>query len=97
MKKVNILTDSMCHIPAALCQELEIHVVPLPFVWDGQTYLDFDMGPSEFFARLRTSASVPTTSGPTPGSLKEHFEEQADGRPVMRSAWQAVLQHAQRR
>ena len=85
MRKFHIVTDSNCHIPPALCQELDIHVVPLPFVWDNTTYLDnVDMGPREFYARLRTSHSVPTTSGPTPGSFKDEFESLAsDGKPVL--------------
>ena len=45
MKKLHIVTDSMSHIPDALCQEFEIKVVPLPYVWDGETYFDFDIGP----------------------------------------------------
>jgi DegV family protein with EDD domain len=85
MHNVHIVTDSNCHIPAALCQELDIHVVPLPFVWDSITYLDnVDMGPREFYAKLRSSRSLPTTSGPTPGSFKEAFGSlAADGKPVL--------------
>lgn len=85
MRDVHIVTDSCCHIPSALCQELDIHVVPLPFVWDNVTYLDnVDMGPREFYSKLRTSQSFPTTSGPTPGSFKDEFESLAsDGKPVL--------------
>lgn len=85
MATIHVVTDSNCHLPSALCQELEIHVVPLPFVWDNTTYLDdVDMGPREFYARLRTSHSLPTTSGPTPGSFKEKFESLAsDGKPIL--------------
>jgi DegV family protein with EDD domain len=85
MKNLHILTDSNCHIPAALCQELDIHVVPLPFVWDNITYLDnVDMGPREFYSKLRTSQSLPTTSGPTPGAFKDALESLAsDGKPVL--------------
>lgn len=46
MNKVHIVTDSVSHIPDALCNELDIHVVPLMYRWDGVTYLDnIDMGP----------------------------------------------------
>jgi len=85
MHNVHIVTDSNCHIPSALCQELDIHVVPLPFVWDNVTYLDnVDMGPREFYAKLRSSRSLPTTSGPTPGSFKEAFASlAADAKPVL--------------
>ena len=75
MSAVHIVTDSNCNIPPALCQELDIHVIPLPFTWDGKTYLDLvDMGPHEFYSRLRKSQTLPKTSGPTPGSFIEVFD-----------------------
>jgi DegV family protein with EDD domain len=85
VNELHIVTDSNCHIPAALCRELGITVVPLPFVWDGTTYLDdVDMGPREFYARLRQSDTVPKTSAPTPGSFKAEFEGLgSDGTPVL--------------
>lgn len=76
MGRVHIVTDSNCHIPEALRRELGIHVVQLPYVWEGETYLDeVDIGPREFYARLRGSRVLPKTSGPTPGSYRGKFEE----------------------
>ncbi|MEJ2265391.1 MAG: DegV family protein [Anaerolineales bacterium] len=85
MAKVHIVTDSNCNIPASLCQELDIHVVPLPFVLDGATYIEYvDVGPKAFFPLLRNAKSIPTTSGPTPGAFKETFEQlAADGNPIL--------------
>ena len=85
MSRPHIVTDSNCHIPAALSHELDITVIPLPFAWDGATYLDgVDMGPREFYSRLRLSKTIPTTSAPTPGSFKVEFERLAsDGRPLL--------------
>lgn len=85
MTQLHILTDSNCHIPPALSHELGITVVPLPFVWDGVTYLDgVDMGPREFYARLRGSESLPTTSGPPPRLFTAEFERlAADGLPIL--------------
>jgi len=85
MGNLHVVTDSNCHIPPALCRELDIHVIPLPFVWDSTTYLDnVDMGPREFYARLRASHTVPTTSGPTPGAFMDLFGSLAsDGKPVL--------------
>jgi len=77
---VHIVTDSNCHIPPALCQELDIHIVPLPYTWDGKTYLDMvDMGPREFYQKLRESPTLPTTSGPTPGSFIQLFDQLTQG------------------
>ncbi|NIS80505.1 MAG: DegV family EDD domain-containing protein [Anaerolineales bacterium] len=85
MRKVQIVTDSNCHIPESLRHELGIHVVQLPYVWDGVTYLDeTDMGPREFFSKLRQSDTIPTTSAPTPGSFRELFEDLAkSGDPIL--------------
>lgn len=85
MGQVHIVTDSTCHIPEALRRELNIHVVQLPYVWDGDTYLDeIDMGPREFYARLRASRTLPTTSAPTPGLFRSKFEELAtDGGSIL--------------
>ena len=84
MKKLHIVTDSMAHIPEPLCQEYDIKVVPLPYVWDGETHFDFDIGPREFYARLRSSDIIPSTSGPPPKLFKEQYETLgADGNPVL--------------
>jgi DegV family protein with EDD domain len=84
MKKFHILTDSMCHIPEALRQELEIQVIPLPYVWEGESLQDDEIGPREFYERLRSSKTIPTTSNPTPRSFKEIFDRLgADGKPIL--------------
>ena len=85
MKSVHIVTDTNCHIPSTLCQELELHVVPLPFTWDGVTYLDvIDMGHREFYSKLCLSESLPVTSAPTPRAFKQVFEDlSSDGRPIL--------------
>ena len=75
MPTVHIVTDSNCHIPLALCQELDIHVIPLPYTWDGKTYLDMvDIGPHEFYQKLRESPTLPKTSNPPPGSFIQLFD-----------------------
>ncbi|MEJ2413346.1 MAG: DegV family protein [Anaerolineales bacterium] len=84
MNTLHVVTDSMAHIPDALCQEYGIKVVPLPYVWEGVTYFDFDIGPREFYERLRSSKGYPRTSGPPPALFKEHYETLGrDGSPVL--------------
>ena len=84
MKKLHIVTDSAAHIPDALCQEYDIKVVPLPYVWEGVTYFDFDIGMREFYAKLRNSKTIPKTSGPPPRLFKEQFETlRTDGKPIL--------------
>jgi DegV family protein with EDD domain len=84
MPKLHIVTDSVANIPNALCQEYDIKVVPLPYVWDGETYFDFDIGPREFYKKLRNSKTIPFTSGPPPKLFKEQFEALGeDGNPIL--------------
>jgi len=84
MENLQIVTDSMANIPEAHCQEYSIKVVPLPYVWDGQTYYDFDIGPRDFYKKLRNSSTIPKTSGPPPALFKEQYEALgADDRPVL--------------
>ena len=84
MENIGIVADSVANIPDALCQEFGIKVVPLPYVWDGQTYYDFDIGPREFYAKLRNSSKIPKTSGPPPALFKEQFETLgANDEPVL--------------
>jgi DegV family protein with EDD domain len=84
MSNVRIVTDSMCGIPAALCQELGITVVPLPLFVDDRTYLDGELSPRAFYSKLRTKEAIPKTSGPTPGAFKQAFESLGgDGSPIL--------------
>lgn len=85
MGRVHVVTDSNCHLPAALCKELGIQVVQLPYEWDGLTYLDeIDMAPREFYSRLRESETLPTTAGPPPGFFVAAYQEVAqDAGPIV--------------
>jgi DegV family protein with EDD domain len=85
MPSFHVLTDSNCLLPASLCGEMDIHVVPLPYVWEGQTYLDGEsFPPREFYRKLRASKKVPKTSAPTPGVLIETMRSLlADGKPIL--------------
>ncbi|MGA9533726.1 MAG: DegV family protein [Anaerolineales bacterium] len=85
MPSFQVLTDSNAHIPPALCQELQIRVVPLPYLWEGTTYNDgVDFAPRDFYRRFRSSQNLPKTSGPTPGVFLEAFRElAANGKPIL--------------
>lgn len=66
MSKVVIVTDSTAFLPQSYVDELGIEVVPLTLNWDGQTYRDgIDIQPDEFYTRLSTSNTFPTTSQAT--------------------------------
>jgi DegV family protein with EDD domain len=85
MPNFHVLTDSNCHIPEPLCKELNIHVVPLPYVWQGVTYFDGEsFGPREFYRRFRATRELPKTSAPTPGVFLDKMRKLVeDGKPIL--------------
>ncbi|MCX8126056.1 MAG: DegV family protein [Dehalococcoidia bacterium] len=75
MPKVGIVTDSSSLIPPETVRQLGIEVAPLHLLWDGKLYRDgIDMQPEEFFKRLRSSTTLPTTSGAIQAEFVRIFE-----------------------
>ena len=69
-----IVVDSAASLPAA-SETPGLHVVPMGVTIDGKTYLDGrDLEPSAFYAKLRASKELPTTSAPSPARFLEAFE-----------------------
>ncbi|MCJ7694486.1 MAG: DegV family protein [Anaerolineaceae bacterium] len=74
MGKVAILTDSSVYLPKNLTDELNISVLPLILNWDGQSYYDgVDIQAEEFYTRLSTSSTIPTTSQVTVQQFDDAF------------------------
>ena len=75
-QKVVIITDTTACIPDKIIKELGIIVVPIELVIDGKVYYDgVDITPKEFYKRLKTANSIPTTSGSLPGPYLEAFQK----------------------
>ncbi len=80
MPKVAILTDSTAYLPENLIRQYGISVVPLSIIWDGTSYRDgIDIQPADFYTRLRTSRSLPTTSQVTAPDIQCAFEQLLQG------------------
>jgi len=67
---VAVVTDSTTYLPATLIEQLSIRPVSLYVGWDGDLrpeddYTDLD----DFYARLRDSPQLPTTSQPSVGDF----------------------------
>ncbi len=74
MSKVVVVTDSTAYLPPELAARHGIQVAPLYVNWDGQTYHDgVDITLADFYARLKTSKSLPTTSQTTPDDFSKIF------------------------
>jgi DegV family protein with EDD domain len=82
---IALVTDSTSVIPEELIAKYGIFVGPQVVIWDGQTLEDgVDIMPDAFYARLKTSATMPTTSQVTVASFHKIFTPLiAAGRPIV--------------
>jgi DegV family protein with EDD domain len=70
-----IVLDSTADFPEAPERFPNWRVVPLYVLFGDESYRDYvDLTPDQFYARLRTSESLPTTSQPTPGDFLTTYE-----------------------
>jgi DegV family protein with EDD domain len=72
---VAIVTDSTADLPPDLAAARSVTMVPLTLNLDGQSLLDgVDITPAEFYRRLPTASTHPTTSQPSPGRFAETYK-----------------------
>ena len=75
MKRTAIMTDSNSGITQEQAKELGIHVLPMPFLIDDETYYDgISLTKSEFYERQKNNAKI-TTSQPSPADLTEFWDK----------------------
>jgi fatty acid kinase fatty acid binding subunit len=73
-----IVLDSTADFPEAPDRFPNWRVVPLYVRFGAESYRDYvDIGPAEFYERLRTSDELPTTSQPTPQDFLAAYKELA--------------------
>ncbi len=76
MKKVAIVTDSVCCLPPELVAKHSIRVVPLLISFRGMTHRDgVDISPTEVYRIMRKDEDLPTTSIPSPGDFVKAYTE----------------------
>ncbi len=79
MSKIALVTDSTAYIPQEFCDRYNITMLPLMLLWDGETLRDgVDIQPDDFYRRLSTSKTLPTSSQVTVGDFKKTFERLLD-------------------
>ena len=73
-----IVLDSTADFPEAPQRFSNWRIVPLYVRCGDESFRDYvELGPDEFYARLRTAEELPTTSQPTPQDFLSTFEELA--------------------
>jgi DegV family protein with EDD domain len=73
-----IVVDSTADFPEARDRFPNWRMVPLYVRFGDESYRDYvELGPHEFYARLRDARELPTTSQPTPGDFHAAYEDLA--------------------
>ena len=73
-----IVVDSTADFPEAPERFPNWRVVPLYVRFGDESHRDYvELGPEEFYRRLRAAPELPTTSQPTPGDFLQAYEELA--------------------
>jgi DegV family protein with EDD domain len=73
--KVGIVTDSTCDLPDYLVEQHGLEVVPSILVIEGREYADgTGLSRREFYQRLSTFKSPPTTAAPSIGEFSARYQ-----------------------
>ncbi len=71
-----IVLDSTCDPPPGFLERPGLYLVPLTVHFGDESFRDgLDLTPEQFFAKLRASDVLPTTSQPTEGDFRRVYEE----------------------
>jgi DegV family protein with EDD domain len=71
-----IVLDSTADFPDAPQRFPNWRIVPLYVRFGDESFRDYvELGPDEFYARLRSSPVMPSTSQPTPGDFRAVYDE----------------------
>lgn len=75
MTKIAIVTDSTAYLTQEQAAENNITVVPIPVILDGNVYDEGkDITPAEFYSKLKTAKTFPSTSQPPLGEMLKLYE-----------------------
>lgn len=79
MSKVMVVTDSTANIPENILAKYPIRVIPLHLIWNNKLFKDgVDITPLEFYEKIRTADTMPTTSQSTPEEFKKLYKDLLD-------------------
>ncbi len=73
--KLGIVTDSTSDLPKYLIEQHELEVVPSILILEGKEYADgVGLAREEFYKRLPSLRTQPTTAAPSIGDFSAHYE-----------------------
>ncbi len=77
--KVAIAIDSAASLPPGFAAQPGVFIVPMTVTLDGVTYRDaVDITTNEFYRRLRTTPTAPTTSAPSTAAYLDIFRKASE-------------------
>jgi DegV family protein with EDD domain len=77
-QKIVVVTDSSAYIPDSAMEGLNIVVIPLWLIWEGERLRDgIDITPQPFYTRLKTAETLPTSSQPSAKEFEQFFRQVA--------------------
>jgi len=79
MSKIAIVTDSTSFLPAEIIKKHNITVTPQILIWGEQQFRDgVDIQPIEFYTRLKTAKTMPSSSQVSPAIMQSTFQNLVD-------------------
>lgn len=72
-RRFAVVTDSTADMTREIALQNDVHVVPLSVTIGNETYEDGVLTQTEFFERMRSAPTLPTTSQPSIGALEEAY------------------------
>jgi len=81
MARIRVVTDSASDLPQEYAHSLDIDVVSLTIRFGDEEFTDrVDLTPEEFWAKCKSSKTLPETAAPSPGAFQAAYERaKADG------------------
>lgn len=77
--KIGIITDSSAYLDPQAAIDNQITVLPVTVIWGGKTYRDLiDISSDEFYQRLATDSTLPTSSQPSVGETMQAVDSFID-------------------
>lgn len=76
--KTAVVTDSTAYIPRHVRENLNIHMIPLSVVINGESYREeIDISTDDFYKEVRHGNKLPTTTQPPVGEFEKLFADLA--------------------
>jgi len=81
MSRIRVVTDSASDLPEAFARRLDVDVVSLTIRFGDEEFTDrVDLTPDLFWAKCKSSKTLPETAAPSPGAFQAAYERaRSDG------------------